>query len=249
MTPSPIRRVLSTLRSHRVQCLLMGGQACILYGAAEFSRDTDIALLGDAANLQRLQSALQDLHADRIAVPPFEAEYLHRGHAVHFRCQHPDAEGMRLDVMAVMRGVAPFGVLWNRRSTVDVDDGESIDLLSLPDLVQSKKTQRDRDWPMIRRLIEADFVQHQDRTTGERVGFWLREARTPELLVTVARRFPDSAAALMVDRPMLRLAVEDRQEALAGALEAEAAAEREADRRYWAPLRAELERLRHERLP
>lgn len=101
---------------------------------------------------------------------------------------------------------------------------------------------------MIRRLIEADFVQHQDRTTGERVGFWLREARTPELLVTVARRFPDSAAALMVDRPMLRLAVEDRQEALAGALEAEAAAEREADRRYWAPLRAELERLRHERL-
>jgi hypothetical protein len=29
LTPNPIRRVLSTLRSRQVQCLLMGGQACI----------------------------------------------------------------------------------------------------------------------------------------------------------------------------------------------------------------------------
>ena len=47
MTPNPIRKVLSTLRSHRVQFLLMGGQACVFYGAAEFSRDTDIVILAD----------------------------------------------------------------------------------------------------------------------------------------------------------------------------------------------------------
>ena len=46
MTPSPIRRVLSVLRKHRVRALLMGGQACILYGAAEFSRVVDVAVLG-----------------------------------------------------------------------------------------------------------------------------------------------------------------------------------------------------------
>jgi len=32
----------------------MGGQACVLYGAAEFSRDLDLALLPDPANLDRL---------------------------------------------------------------------------------------------------------------------------------------------------------------------------------------------------
>lgn len=42
MTPSPIRRVLSILRAQGVRFLLMGGQACVFYGAAEFSRDTDI---------------------------------------------------------------------------------------------------------------------------------------------------------------------------------------------------------------
>ncbi len=53
MTPSPIRRVLSTFRRHRVQSLLIGGQACILYGGAEFSRDIDFAVSPDEANLAR----------------------------------------------------------------------------------------------------------------------------------------------------------------------------------------------------
>ena len=29
------------MRTNHVQYLLMGGQACVLYGAAEFSRDAD----------------------------------------------------------------------------------------------------------------------------------------------------------------------------------------------------------------
>jgi len=32
-------KVLSTMRKHEVAALLMGGQACMFYGAAEFSRD------------------------------------------------------------------------------------------------------------------------------------------------------------------------------------------------------------------
>ena len=66
MTPNPIHKVLSTLRSCRVRFLLMGGQACVFYGAAEFSRDTDIVLLADAANLKRLADALKTLRAEPI---------------------------------------------------------------------------------------------------------------------------------------------------------------------------------------
>ena len=58
MTLNPILKVLSTLSTHHVQHLLMGGQACVLYGAAEFSRDTDIALMTEAENLRRLSSGL-----------------------------------------------------------------------------------------------------------------------------------------------------------------------------------------------
>ena len=63
----------------------MGGQACVFYGAAEFSRDTDLAILANSENLAKLNNALEDLQATVIAVPPFEANYLRKGHAVHFR--------------------------------------------------------------------------------------------------------------------------------------------------------------------
>jgi hypothetical protein len=88
------------MRAHRIRALLMGGQACVFYGAAEFSRDTDFAILADSANLARLRKALAELRAETIAVPPFELKYLRRGHAIHFRCQHLDALRMRVDVMS-----------------------------------------------------------------------------------------------------------------------------------------------------
>lgn len=59
------------MAAHRVRALLMGGQACVFYGAAEFSRDTDLLILADAGNLQRLDAALHELQAECIAVPPF----------------------------------------------------------------------------------------------------------------------------------------------------------------------------------
>lgn len=67
----------------------MGGQACVFYGAAEFSRDCDIVIVADEANLSRLMSALEELMAKCIAVPPAKWEFLDRGHAIHFRCHHP----------------------------------------------------------------------------------------------------------------------------------------------------------------
>ena len=84
MIPNPIRKVLSSMRAQRVRALLMGGQACVLYGAAEFSRDTDLAIVADPANLIRLRRALDALDAEVIAVPPFELKYLRRGHAINF---------------------------------------------------------------------------------------------------------------------------------------------------------------------
>jgi hypothetical protein len=164
----------------------MGGQACVFYGAAEFSRDTDFAIIATAENLKRLRTALAELQAEVIAVPPFELKYLRRGHAIHFRCHHPDAFRMRVDLMSSMRGVDPFSKLWKRRTTVELPDTTRWDILSLSDLVQAKKTQRDKDWPMIRRLVEAHFYQHRDSAKIAHVRFWLTELRTPELLVEVA---------------------------------------------------------------
>jgi hypothetical protein len=245
----PIHKVLSTFSSHEVQCLLIGGQACIFYGGAEFSRDADVTLPASSENLRRLAGALKDLQASLIAVPPLAAEFLNRGHAVHFRCAHPEAQGIRIDLISRMRGVAPFNELWSRRTTVEVQPGEAYDIISLPDLVRSKKTQRDKDWPMIRRLVEANRYANSEHPTGEQVEFWLGEGRTVSLLRAVAQDHPDTARRLVRTRPLLLHAIAGDDNALEGALEAEEKLEREADRAYWKPLREELEQLRHQAGP
>ena len=194
----------------------MGEQACVLYGAAEFSRDTDFAVLASPANLVRLRAALDDLQARVIAVPPFEPEYLRRGHAVHFRSGHPSAPGLRIDVMTRMRGVDPFPRLWSRRTSLELPGGTRCQLMALPDLVQAKKTQRDKDWPMLRRLVEAHYFEHSRRATSGRVAFWLLQLRTPELIVEAARRWPAAWARQRRHRGLLALAVRGRDAELAG---------------------------------
>jgi hypothetical protein len=42
LIPTPIRQVLSTMQANGVQALLMGGQACVFYGAAQVSKDIKV---------------------------------------------------------------------------------------------------------------------------------------------------------------------------------------------------------------
>ncbi len=247
MIPSPILKALSTIRTRQVDHLLMGGQACVLYGAAEFSRDIDLALLPDPANLDRLCEALDDLEAEVIAVPPWRPEHLAEGLAVHFRCSRSDVAGLRIDVMTRMRGVAPFPDLWQRRTTFELGQ-ETLDVLSLPDLIAAKKTQRDKDWPMIRRLVDVSYTTYRDAPTPERVSFWLQELRTPEFLIEAARAYAAALAETAPVRPLLQWANRDGLEsgALARALREEEDAERSADAAYWRPLREKLSHLRRE---
>ena len=223
----------------------MGGQACVLYGAAEFSRDLDLALLPDPTNIDRLESALAELDAEVIAVPPFTLEYLAEGLAVHFRCKQPEVAGLRIDVMAQMRGVAPFPELWARRTTL-VFEEETLEVMALPDLVAAKKTQRDKDWPMIRRLVDVNYLSYRDEPTPERIQFWLTELRTPDLLMEVARAHPDVVKKLVGERPLLELttAQDLATDVLSRALRDEEDTERRLDAEYWKPLREQLERLR-----
>ncbi len=247
MIPNPIIKVLSTLSCHEVQHLLMGGQACVFYGAAEFSRDCDIVIVADHENLNRLNSALAELHAECIAVPPYEKEHLDRGHAIHFRCKHPDAAGMRLDVMTRMRGCDDFASLWERRMTLQDADGTTYELLGIEDLVQAKKTQRDKDWPMIRRLVDAHYEEFKDSPHKEQIRFWLRESRTPDVLIRLAADYPDNFREVLRHRALLGEALSGSRSAVQQELTKEELTERKADEAYWHPLKRELEKLRFNR--
>jgi hypothetical protein len=218
----------------------MGGQACILYGAAEFSRDVDVAVAADDGNLNRLRRALAELQAAPIFVPPLGQEVLLRGHACHFRLQIPEARGIRIDVMSVMHGCDSFEELWKRRRQLKLPGIGSVNVLSLRDLVQAKKTQRDKDWPMVRRLVEADFAHRATRPTRNQILFWLSEARNPEFLMELCRHYPRWAGRVGRDRVAVRHGLKGELHRVDKALRDEEEAFRSADRAYWQPLRTQL---------
>jgi len=227
-----------------VKALLMGGQACILYGAAEFTRDSDFLVSADEVNLGRLRAALAALKAEPVYVPLLSAETLRRGHACHFRCMAGPLAAWRVDIMAVLRGADDFEELWGRRTVVSLPGHGRINVLAVEDLVRAKKTQRDKDWPMIARLVQADYLSCGKRPPRQRIAFWLAQARTAELLLHLVRRFRGTARRLTPSRAAIAAATRGNRRQIEAALAHEQRSEREDDRRYWAPLRAELQRLR-----
>ena len=222
----------------------MGGQACVFYGAAQVSKDVDLVLLAEAGNYARLEQAFEALAARRIAVPRFDPDLLARGHAVHFRCAARGVEELRVDVMTRLRGLPEFPVLWERRTVFADPGGTVFNLLSVPDLVAAKKTQRSKDWPVIELLVTIHYRENGAAPNPEWVEFWLKEARTAEMLVELCRRFPDAARETIGARPLLAQVMSEDLAAIRLALDAEVRLEQDKDRAYWEPLKRELESFR-----
>lgn len=244
MIPNPIRQVLFTIQASGTRTLLMGGQACVFYGAAQVSKDVDFLILAEVANFKKLHEALATLMAKRIAVPPFDAALLERGHAVHYRCTAPGVEGLRIDLMSKLRDLSSFEILWERRTVIGDGAGNEFDLLSVPDLVSAKKTQRSKDWPVIDALVSIHFRENGASPEADWIDFWLSEARSAELLVDLTHRFVSETVRLELKRPLLALARAENLPELRAALDAEVRAEQDKDRLYWEPLKLEMEQFR-----
>ena len=218
-----------------------------MYGAAEFSRDSDFVILCSDKNLQHLQKALDHLKTELIYVPLLEVEYLERGHACHFRCTAKEVKDLRIDVISKLRGCESFDKLWKRKKRVSLKSGSSIDIIGLKDLVQSKKTQRDKDWLMLKRLVENNIILNKDKSSDERVKWWLQESRIPERLIELARKYPKITKDSITHRPLLSYALTSDIQKLNSGLHKEELIERQKDIKYWAPLKKELEILRHKK--
>ncbi|MBI2951438.1 hypothetical protein HYY27_05050, partial [bacterium] len=169
--------------------------------------------------------------------------------ACHFRCNARGVKGLRIDVMGRMRGMEDFPALWERRTEVDLPGVGRVWVMALEDLVRAKKTQRDKDWPMIRRLVEADFHRQGLQAPADRIRFYLSECRTPEILQSLSENYPELTGEMAKRRPLLKVVLGRDLTEVARLLRAEEDREKEQDRQYWTPLKAELERWRRRRKP
>jgi hypothetical protein len=117
--------LLGALVGHDVRFVLVGGVALQVRGFSGATRDVDVTIAADVANAQRLDAALNALHAD-----PFLAG--ERGTA--YRTDHG-----QLEVMRWTDGVGDYGAWMRNASQVELAPGLTVRVGGASDLLLSKE--------------------------------------------------------------------------------------------------------------
>ena len=220
-----MRRLFRGFERYGVEYLLISGQATILYGAATFSEDVDVWIRPTVANARRMLRALTAQRGRVYKLTPFlTLRNMRFGHGFHFTVPR-GADTLYLDVMGVPPRVGAFTEA-NRRATVMSGPFGEIPVVSIPDLVELKKTQRFADYDVISNLAAAEGS---------------RPSATRAALLWAARNSfrPDDRAALLA-RVGRSASEDDCRTAIlreVGRLQAKDAA-------YWRRIVGDLRRLR-----
>ncbi|MBI4230704.1 MAG: hypothetical protein HY608_07695 [Planctomycetes bacterium] len=234
-----------------VRCLLISGQATVLYGAAAFSEDVDLWVDPAAGNLALLRRALERLRARVYKLtPPLTPTYARCGHGFHFLL--PSAEGpVYLDVMGRPPRVGSFAACLGRSVRMDGAWG-AMRVVSEEDLVEIKKTRRLGDYEVISALvrIRLERAARQGRIPPAPWRWGLRNSFSAENLSEMLADPQARRAAIGLRRPALRALLAPggspagRIERAGALLASEIAMLQRDDMRYWGPVLAELRALR-----
>lgn len=131
-------RILQTLARHKVQFVLIGGQAAIAHGSPSVTFDLDICYQRSPQNLERLASALKERSARLRGVEddvPFilDAKTIEIGDHFTF-----ETDAGSFDCLGTPSGVNGYEDLASAASPVDFD-GMSVLVASLDDLIRMKQ--------------------------------------------------------------------------------------------------------------
>jgi hypothetical protein len=244
------------LERHQVKWLLISGQATILYGAATFSEDIDLWVEPTEANLERVRSALRASQARYYKLTPaFTATNAAEGHGFHFVV--PGAEDdpeVFVDVMGVPPRVGSFDAARSASRTFETLWG-TLHTIGIKDLVELKKTQRPRDYPIIGRLALTWLEERASRCSSEDLEWVLSHMFSVPELVRLFIEHPALSVSLPSSTPRLVVQAADQlarhgqldqslEDALEELMDQRVAPLRRADRHFWRPVIESLRQLR-----
>lgn len=122
--------LFSVFNKHKVKYLVVGAYAVVYYTEPRFTKDLDIWVKTNSKNAEKVYNALQDFGAPLTGLRP--SDFLNEKMVYQI-----GVAPVRVDVMMGMSGVR-FDDAWKRR-TRSTYAGAPINLISLPDLIRSKR--------------------------------------------------------------------------------------------------------------
>ncbi len=231
-----IANFFSNLSEAGTEYLLISGQAAVLHGAAFFSEDIDLWVSPTEGNFESLQRALQKSGALYYKLtPPLTAEFIDRGHGFHFQLRNEDPAW--LDVMGVPPRTSDFASAQSSAIQMETEWGR-LPVVSIPHLIEIKKTQRLEDYPVISNLV-LNHLRHLAESGESEYRWALENIFTWESFEILLAEYPDCQSTfpnqenLTEEKQIIRMQENMRQ------LQKE-------DRDYWRERITELKALRSE---
>jgi predicted nucleotidyltransferase len=146
--PRDFAEFLSSLNSHRVRYLLIGGYAVGVHGHVRATNDIDIWIEATTENAKRLEAALREFGFD---VPELAATKLIEPGTITRLGTPP----MRIELLSSISGIT-FEAAYPNRIESDFD-GLVVPVIGLDDLLTNKRsTGRTKDLADVEELAPAD---------------------------------------------------------------------------------------------
>ena len=161
-----MRSLFRALDDEGVRYLLISGQACVLYGASQFTEDVDLWVQPASSNLESFLRAMARVRAVVYKLtPPITLKYVRKGHGFHFRI----GADLFLDMMGHPPRVGAFLAAFSRARKFKTDWG-TLRVSAPEDLVLLKRTNRPGDYEAISNLVRLRVVEDKGGSVRTPVG-------------------------------------------------------------------------------
>jgi hypothetical protein len=162
--PLQAQPIFAALSRHGVDFVLIGGLAGLAHGSSYPTYDLDIAYSRDAANLERLASALRELNVTLRGAPPdlpfqIDVQSLATGANFTFETKYG-----WFDILADVAGISSYEQL-RADSRVESVEGSEVRVASIDHLIAMKRaSNRTKDKLMLEEyIVIADEQQRLER--------------------------------------------------------------------------------------
>ena len=158
--PSELERIDAVMATHRVEYVVIGGQAETLMGSPRVTYDVDLCYLRTTDNMARLAAALRDLDARLRNVPadlPFvlDGRTLELGNNFTFHTSVVD-----LDILGYVEPIGDYHDVVRAAEAYPIADGRTVRTIGLDDLIRVKSTiKRFKDGESLYQLLAIKRVR------------------------------------------------------------------------------------------
>jgi len=171
----------------KLRAILSSGQAVVLHRLAVMSKDGDWILREDPETASHILGVLSKRNARYRFGAPLDSRWMSGGWSAHFECRHGLLR-IRADFVTRPPRIASDRL----RSMWREQEGRELPFVSVLDLAQLKKTNRERDYAVIGELARllSDPAEQLLISRSARDLIALEHAH-PDLASTLAKKRPD----------------------------------------------------------